>query len=181
MEIQLFQHHPVIGYTFIPNLKTRIEHESGGYLVRTNAAAFRSEHEFSNPKTNGKCRVLLFGDSFTAGDAVSNKHRFGDVLETLIPDIEVYNFGLSGTGTDQHYLVWHEIANKFEYDVVVIVAQVDARDLPRWNGNQPVACLLLEHERISGVRHHDADRFVDMWRGRHVMIYLSWLMMASAS
>jgi carbamoyltransferase len=109
MEIQLFQHHPIIGYTFIPNLKTRIEHEGGGYLLRTNAAGFRSEHEFSTAKTAGKFRVLLFGDSFTAGDAISNKNRFGDVLETLVPDVEVYNFGLPGTGTDQHYLVWREI------------------------------------------------------------------------
>jgi hypothetical protein len=125
MEIQLFQHHPIIGYTFIPNLKTRIEHEGGGYLLRTNAAGFRCQHEFSTTKPAGKFRVLLFGDSFTAGDAVSNKNRFGDVLETLLPDVEVYNFGLPGTGTDQHYLVWREIANKYEHDLVVIAAQVE--------------------------------------------------------
>lgn len=125
MEIQLFQHHPIIGYTFIPNLKTRIEHEGGGYLLRTNVAGFRCEHEFSTAKSAGTFRVLLFGDSFTAGDAVSNKHRFGDVLETILPDIEVYNFGLPGTGTDQHYLVWREIARVYEYDLVVIAAQVE--------------------------------------------------------
>jgi len=125
MEIQLFQHHPVIGYTFIPNLKTRIEHESGGYLVGTNGAGFRCEHEFEKAKTDGIFRILLFGDSFTAGDAVSNKYRFGDVLETLIPNSEVYNFGLPGTGTDQHYLVWREIAREYEHDLVVIAAQVE--------------------------------------------------------
>ncbi len=125
MEIQIFQHHPVIGYTFIPNLKTRIEHESGGYLLRTNAAGFRSEREFEKQKLEGMFRILLFGDSFTAGDAVSNKHRFGDVLETLLPRVEVYNFGLPGTGTDQHYLVWHEIAREYEYDLVVIASQVE--------------------------------------------------------
>lgn len=125
MEIQLFQHHPIIGYTFIPNLKTRIEHEGGGYLLRTNGAGFRSEHEFVKEKTTGKFRILLFGDSFTAGDAVSNKNRFGDVLEMLVPGAEVYNFGLPGTGTDQHYLVWREIASKYEHDMVVIAAQVE--------------------------------------------------------
>lgn len=125
MEIQLFQHHPIIGYTFIPNLKTRIEHEGGGYLLRTNAAGFRSEREFVKAKTSGKFRVLLFGDSFTAGDAVSNKNRFGDMLETLVPGLEVYNFGLPGTGTDQHYLVWREVAHQYEHDVVVIAVQVE--------------------------------------------------------
>jgi hypothetical protein len=128
MSIQLFEYHPVIGYRFIPGLKIRLEHEGGGYLVRVNDAGFRSEHEYTKEKTpnkGSKFRVLLFGDSFTAGDAVSNKHRFGDVLETLIPNIEVYNFGLPGTGTDQHYLVWREIAKEYEHDLVVIAAQVE--------------------------------------------------------
>jgi carbamoyltransferase len=125
MEIQLFQYHPVIGYTFIPNLKTRIEHESGGYLFRTNSSGFRSEREFAKEKSEGVFRILLFGDSFTAGDGVSNKYRFSDVLESSLPGIEVYNFGLPGTGTDQHYLVWNEIAKQYEHDLVVIAVQVE--------------------------------------------------------
>ena len=125
MEIQLFQHHPVIGYTYIPNLKLRIEHEGGGYLLKTNAAGFRSEHEFSKANTGKKYRILLFGDSFTAGDAVSNKNRYGDLIETVIPATEVYNFGLPGTGTDQHYLVWREIAKEYEHDLVIIAVQVE--------------------------------------------------------
>ena len=125
MSIQLFEYHPVIGYHFIPGLRSRLEHEGGGYLVRVNEAGFRSEHEYSKAKTPGKLRILLFGDSFTAGDAVSNKYRYGDRLETLLPDIEVYNFALPGTGTDQHYLIWREIAKEFEHDLVVIAAQVE--------------------------------------------------------
>ncbi len=125
MEIQLYQYHPVIGHHFIPNLKARLEHEGGGFLVRVNAAGFRSEREFERKKSKDKFRVLLFGDSFTAGDGVSNKYRYGDVLETLVPDVEIYNFGLPGSGTDQHYLTFREIAKDFEYDLVVIAAQVE--------------------------------------------------------
>lgn len=125
MSIQLFEYHPVIGYTFIPGIKARLDHEGGGYLVRVNETGFRSEHEYVKEKTPGKFRILLFGDSFTAGDAVSNKHRYGDVLETLIPNIEVYNFALPGSGTDQHYLVWQEIAKEFEHDLIVIAVQVE--------------------------------------------------------
>lgn len=125
MGIQLFQYHPVIGYTFIPNLKVRVDHEAGGYLVQTNAAGFRSEHQFCRDKIAGRYRVFLFGDSFTAGDAVSNKKRFGDILESVIPGIKVYNFGLPGTGTDQHYLVWKEIAREYACDLVVIAIQVE--------------------------------------------------------
>ena len=32
---QLLEYHPRIGHRFIPGLKARIEHEGGGYLVRT--------------------------------------------------------------------------------------------------------------------------------------------------
>jgi hypothetical protein len=125
MDIQLFEHHPTIGYLFIPGIKARLDHEGGGYLVRVNQAGFRSEHEYSKEKTPGKFRILLFGDSFTAGDSVSNKHRYGDVIETLIPNVEVYNFGLPGSGTDQHYLIWQEIAKEYEHDLVVIAVQVE--------------------------------------------------------
>lgn len=124
MAQQIFQYHPIFGYHFIPNLKIRLEHESGGYLVRVNSAGFRSEREFREERSR-KHRILLFGDSFTAGDGVSNKHRFGDLLETLVPDLEVYNFGLPGTGTDQHYLVFRELARNFPADLVVVAVQVE--------------------------------------------------------
>jgi lysophospholipase L1-like esterase len=124
MEIQIFKPHPIIGYTFIPDLKLRVEHEGGGYLLRTNSAGFRSEREFVERST-GKKRLLLFGDSFTAGDGVANKYRYSDLMETLLPDVEVYNFGLPGTGTDQHYLVWREVAKRFDHDAVVIAVQVE--------------------------------------------------------
>ncbi len=125
MDIQLFEYHPVIGYHFIPGLKMRLDHEGGGYLLRANSTGFRSEREYTKEKTPGKFRILLFGDSFTAGDGVSNKYRYSDLLETLLPGTEVYNFALPGTGTDQHYLIWREIAQQFEHDLVIIAAQVE--------------------------------------------------------
>lgn len=125
MDIQLFQYHPIIGYHFTPELKTRLEHENGGYLVRTNSTGFRSEREFSKQKSEDKFKILLFGDSFTAADGVSNKNRYSDILETLLPNVEIYNFGLPGTGTDQHYLVYKEIAKDFEHDLVIIAVQIE--------------------------------------------------------
>jgi carbamoyltransferase len=122
---QIFEYHPSIAYRFIPGLQVRIPHESGGYLVKTNGTGFRCGHEFVAAKTPGKRRVLLFGDSFTAGDGVSNGKRFGDYLESLIPDLEVFNFGMPGTGTDQHYLIWREWGKGIEADAVIISALVE--------------------------------------------------------
>ena len=75
MSRQLVQHHPVIGHLFMPSLKTRVAHEGGGYLFQSNAQGFRSRHEFQGARTPGLRRVLAFGDSFTAGDGVSNSQR----------------------------------------------------------------------------------------------------------
>lgn len=125
MNRQIFQYHPTIGYKFIPNLKSRIQHEAGGYLMRTNEWGFRSENEFSKTKTPGKKRVLFFGDSFTAGDGVSNKYRYTDVLEQMLPDTEVFNFGLPGSGTDQQFLLFQEYAKDVECDLVVLTVLVE--------------------------------------------------------
>jgi lysophospholipase L1-like esterase len=122
---QLFEHHPAIGYRFVPGLKARIPHESGGYLVRVNESGFRCDHAFSRAKTPGRRRVLLFGDSFTAGDGVSNGKRYGDLLEEKVPDVEVYNFGLPGTGTDQHLLAWREFARDIDHDLLIIAVLVE--------------------------------------------------------
>ena len=46
MNRQLFQYHPIIGYTFVPGLKTRVAHEGGGYLIKVNEAGFRANREF---------------------------------------------------------------------------------------------------------------------------------------
>jgi carbamoyltransferase len=121
---QIYEYHPVVGYRFIPNLRARIPHESGGYLVQVNDAGFRSNRPFVAAHVPGVRRVLVFGDSFTAGDAVPNHERYTDLLETGL-GAEVYNFGLSSTGTDQQYLAWREFARDIEHDVVVIAVFVE--------------------------------------------------------
>lgn len=125
MPRQLFKYHPVTGYQFIPGIKARIEHESGGYLVRVNSSGFRCDHDFVKNKLAGIHRMLLFGDSYTAGDGVSNKFRYSDRLEKLIPGLEVYNYGLPGSGTDQQYLAYKEFASGIEHDLLVIAVLVE--------------------------------------------------------
>jgi lysophospholipase L1-like esterase len=121
------QHHPTIGYTFIPGIKSRVilPNENVGYLIRVNEHGFRCDHEFKAEKQEGLSRVLLFGDSFTAGDGVSNGHRYGDQLERKVANLEVYNFGLPGTGTDQHYLAYQEFAAGIEHDLLILGVTVE--------------------------------------------------------
>lgn len=121
----LYEPHPRIGFRFIPGLKARVEHEGGGYLLRTNQTGFRSDREFVAEATPGNFRILLFGDSYTAGDGVSNRDRYSDQLERLLPGVEVYNYGLSNTGTDQQYLIWEAFARGIACDLVVLGVLVE--------------------------------------------------------
>ncbi len=121
----LFRYDDVIGYRFVPGLKGRVRHEGGGYLVRANSDGFRNGCEFRRERTPGKSRILVFGDSNTAGDGVSNGKRFSDHLERAFPDVEVYNFGLPSSGTDQQYLAYREVGSQIEHDLVLICPMVD--------------------------------------------------------
>jgi carbamoyltransferase len=125
MARNLYQYHPVTGYRFIAGIRARIRHEGGGYLVKANRAGFRCEHEAVPRKPDGVFRILLFGDSYTAGEGVSNRFRFGDILEALIPRVQVLNFGLPSSGTDQQYLTWREFAAGLDYDLLVICPMVE--------------------------------------------------------
>lgn len=115
---------PAIGTLYTPGLKLRVPGEGGGYLVRTNAAGFRSEREFVRERAPGVFRALVFGDSQTAGEGVSNPQRFSDRLEQEIAGLEVFNYGIGGTGPDQHYLAYqaHAIV---EHDLLILAVHAE--------------------------------------------------------
>ena len=122
---QLYEYHPTIGYRYVPNLKARVRHEGGGYLIQVNSDGFRSDRPFTKDTTPGSRRVLVFGDSFTAGDGVANNLRYTELLENLLPSTEIYNYGLSSTGTDQQYLAWRDFARDVRHDILVIAVFVE--------------------------------------------------------
>jgi lysophospholipase L1-like esterase len=132
----LFEYDPDIGYRFVPHLRTRVMSTEGGYLLRTNALGFRSEREFE--RDDRSHRVLVFGDSFTAGDGVSNASRYTDILETLLPSLEVHNFGLPGSGTDQQLIAYGKLAQAAPCDAVVIAVLVEniRRIVRSWRPSQ---------------------------------------------
>jgi carbamoyltransferase len=117
------QYHPTIGFLYTPNLNARIPNESGGYYVRTNSTGFRSNKEFCR-KRSERPRILFFGDSYTAGDGCSNHERFSDRLGQEL-DVDVFNYGMSGTGTDQQLLIYEQFAREVEADLIVLGITVE--------------------------------------------------------
>ena len=121
---KIFKYDSRFGYRFQSDIIARIPHEGGGYLVKTNKHGFRCKYDITKEKKKHN-RILVFGDSYTAGDGVSNKHRFTDEMENLLDDTEVMNFGLSGTGTDQQNLIFEHFAPQIDHDLIILVLQVE--------------------------------------------------------
>jgi len=120
----IIQHDPDVGHRFTPNLRARLPGEDGGYFVVTNSLGFRSDHEFERRQSRHG-RILMFGDSYTAGDNVSNVDRYSDQLARIL-DVEVQNYGVSGSGTDQHLLIYRKFGRQVETDLVMICVQIDS-------------------------------------------------------
>ncbi|MEZ6017857.1 MAG: hypothetical protein R3F49_22320 [Planctomycetota bacterium] len=68
-------------------------------------------------------RVLVLGDSYTAGDGVDNRERFTDLLAAM-HGVEVLNCGVSGTAPDQHALLLEELAPTLRPDLVILAVTV---------------------------------------------------------
>jgi glycosyltransferase involved in cell wall biosynthesis len=85
--------------------------------ARDHAVGMRSSRD-SRESPPGRSASFL-GDSYTAGDGVSNLQRFTDLLEACYPHLDALNFGLNGSGTDQQLLVFETIARHYAADAYV--------------------------------------------------------------
>lgn len=110
-----------LGWTYRPN-STR---QTGTFTI--NNAGFRSRRDFSKSPPADTLRIALFGDSFTAGDDVSDDEVWGYLLERKLKEAgiraEVLNFGVGAYGMDQAYLRWREQGKRFESDIVIFGLQ----------------------------------------------------------
>jgi len=120
----IIQYDPEVGHRFTPNLRARLPGDEGGYFVVTNSTGFRSDYEFEKRQAKHG-RILMFGDSYTAGDNVSNADRYSDQLGKIL-GVEVQNYGVPGSGTDQHLLIHGKFAADIDADLLMICVQIDS-------------------------------------------------------
>jgi hypothetical protein len=115
------EHDPQLGYRYIPNVNLRLPRPGGGtYHFQTNAQGLRSSRNYSLAKPLGTTRIVLCGDSMSAGQFVSNEQRLSEQLERVSP-LEVINLSLEGSGTDQQLLLYEDVGLKYEHDFVVLM------------------------------------------------------------
>lgn len=114
---------PDIGFWPKPNQKFR--RRSDCYDVKEvnlNSLGMRSNWEptrYSGVGIDKKIRIAVLGDSFAQALQVSDNEHFSAVLEQLLPNAEVLNFGVSSTGTVQQLVVYRKKVVPLEPNVVI--------------------------------------------------------------
>ena len=99
----------------------------GRAWVTTNSSGFR-DREHSVIKPPDTYRIAVLGDSYAEALQVSTDKTFWSVLETELADtepfehraIEVLNFGISGFGTAQEYLLLEHEVIAYQPDLVLL-------------------------------------------------------------
>jgi lysophospholipase L1-like esterase len=99
----------------------------------TNSLGIRSET--MSTKRAGARRILAIGDSFTLGMQVADGETFSDLLsEKLGPEIQVFNAGVPGYGTEQATELMRRLVPEVEADAVLLTVYTgnDFRDNRNW-------------------------------------------------
>ncbi|HEX9638287.1 MAG TPA: SGNH/GDSL hydrolase family protein, partial [Acidobacteriota bacterium] len=96
-------------YRLKPHLYGRLHTNSYGYPSR----------EFELRHREGIRRIAIVGDSFAVG-AVRQDQNFASWIERLRPNIEVYNFGINGTGPRDYYEIIRSEALRFAPDIILV-------------------------------------------------------------
>lgn len=116
--------HPLYGWRNVPNaVGWESCYGECAVKVRINSLGLRDE-EVTYAKPDGTSRVLLLGDSMTAGMQVELADTFGERLEQALLEgdgmWEVVNAAVNGFGTDNTLIYFDLEGRKFEPDIVLL-------------------------------------------------------------
>jgi hypothetical protein len=115
----IHQFHPDYGWTLTANA-TYIRHwkKPGGadawYYFDINSEGFRDTYD------RGERNVIVVGDSFTEGAGVTQGGQYATLLDHWTPNTAFHAYGAGGYGTDQELLVYRNVADRYEHDLVIL-------------------------------------------------------------
>lgn len=112
-------YHPVVGWWYIPYVKSMIPCGNHPFMVKTNSIGMRSDRDYPITKPRGRRRLSLLGDSYAMGWGVDNNEAFSELLEAKYPNLDVLNFAQAGSGVDVQLLIYENIAKPFEVDAYI--------------------------------------------------------------
>lgn len=112
-----FQYDAEMGWKNAFNINAQPEFQGS---IRTNSVGMRNDQEFSESPISGRPRLMIVGDSYSFGFGVSNEETYAYELARMMPDWDVMNLAVSATGTDQHYLMYERLGQKYQPDIVLL-------------------------------------------------------------
>ena len=122
---EFYEPHPVFGYRMRPGISFVFASPRHGYRadVETNELGLRDD-PVAVPKPRGRFRILLLGDSITAGLEVAKHATFEAVCERILAsdgDVEVINAGVRGYNLDNIAALAGDLIPRLQPDVVAYV------------------------------------------------------------
>jgi len=115
----LHQFHPEYGWTLAPSA-TYLRHwkkphgDDEWYFFETSAEGFRDTYD------SGERNVIVVGDSFTEGAGVTQGGQYATLLDHWFPNTSFRTYAAGGYGTDQELLVYRNVSDRFDHDLVVL-------------------------------------------------------------
>lgn len=127
----VYRFDPTLGWFPIENHEEVFE-GSIRFHTQSNSEGFRDiEHDLTQKE---KPRLVALGDSFTWGYDVEANDRWTIILQERLPEIEVFNCGVSGYGTAQNLLLYREKVRKYKPDLVLLLYSGN----DRFNNSRPI-------------------------------------------
>lgn len=109
-----------LGWKNSPGRFGQYTRDEFSYQININSHGMRYR-EVSPKKSPNITRVVVLGDSFTWGIGVADQERFTEMVEKKTDGkYELLNFGVSGYGPIQYYLMIDEIIEDFHPEIVLI-------------------------------------------------------------
>ncbi len=120
-EISLaYQHDNRLGWFPIPHSEATYQ-GTVEFQIKHNSTGFRDqEHVFSD-----RPRIVVLGDSFVWGYDAQQDIRFTEELRKLLPAYDIYNLGVSGYGTDQQTILFEDLGQSYEPEIVISIFCAD--------------------------------------------------------
>lgn len=115
-----------VGRRYVPGFEGRRRHPESGREIeyRFNSEGMRFG-DLPKQKPSGTRRLALIGDSMIAGLEVQEEETTVALLQELLAETrpgehwEVLNFGVSGSGTGQQFVLYQELASQYQPDIVL--------------------------------------------------------------
>jgi len=115
-----WRHDKELGWSHTAGSEGTFSREEFTHPVKINSAGWR-DRERTTRKPPRTFRIAVLGDSFTWGHGVGDEMVFTRVMEKSLEGVEVLNFGLSASATDQQLLILRGQVLEYSPDLVLVM------------------------------------------------------------